>query len=154
MFRSRLVLVALLAALLPLPALAAGAEVECTLRFTMHGWSVFYRTASGSGTVQCSDGQTMPVELSARGGGITFGKTEIDDGLGRFSGVYDIREVLGSYVAAEAHAGAVKSTKAQAMTKGPVSLALTGTGRGWDVGFAFGKFEITRRRGAITQPAN
>lgn len=129
----------------PLAALADTSEVDCKLYFTMSGWSVFYRTASGSGTVECSDGQKMAVRLEARGGGISFGKTEIDDGVGKFSGIYDIREVLGSYVAAEAHAGAVKSSKAQAMTKGPVSLALTGLGRGWDVGIAFGKFEIIAR---------
>ena len=46
---------------------------------------------------------------------------------------------------AEAHAGAVKSSKAQAMTKGEVSLALSGTGDGWDLGIAFGKFKISRQ---------
>lgn len=131
--------------LLPLAAVAGNSEVSCTLRFNMHGWSAFYKTASGTGTVKCSDGQSMAVNLSAKGGGLTFGKSEIDDGLGKFSGIYDIREVLGTYVTAEAHAGATKSAKAQAMTKGPVSLALSGKGRGWDLGVAFGKFEISRR---------
>jgi hypothetical protein len=59
--------------------------------------------------------------------------------------VRDIREVLGSYATAEAHAGAVRSSKAQVMTKGEVSLALAGTGRGWDLGVAFGKFVIEAR---------
>ena len=54
-----------------------------------------------------------------------------------------IDELLGSYAAAEAHAGAVKSAKAQVMTKGEVSLALSGTGRGWDLGIAFGKLTIS-----------
>ena len=31
------------------------------------------------------------------------------------------------------------------MTKGEVSLALSGTGRGWDLGVALGKFKITRQ---------
>lgn len=131
--------------LLPLAAFAGNSEVSCTLHFNMHGWSAFYKTASGSGTVKCSDGQSMAVNLSATGGGLTFGKSEINDGQGKFSGIYDIREVLGSYVSAEAHAGATKSAKAQVMTKGPVSLALSGKGRGWDLGVAFGKFEISRR---------
>ena len=30
------------------------------------------------------------------------------------------------------------------MTKGEVSLALSGTGRGWDLGVAFGRFTIKR----------
>ncbi|MGB8635206.1 MAG: hypothetical protein WCD66_04895 [Rhodanobacteraceae bacterium] len=126
-------------------AFAGNSEVSCKLYFTMHGWSIFYKTASGTGTVKCSDGQRMDVKLSAKGGGLTFGKTEIDEGVGKFSGIYDIREVLGTYAAAEAHAGATKSAKAQAMTKGNVSLALSGKGRGWDLGVAFGNFVISRR---------
>ena len=47
--------------------------------------------------------------------------------------------------ASEAHAGAVRSSKAQAMTKGEVSLALAGTGKGWDVGISFGKFVLEAR---------
>jgi hypothetical protein len=39
----------------------------------------------------------------------------------------------------------VKSSKAQAMTKGDVSLALAGTGQGWDIGVAFGKFVLEAR---------
>ena len=38
----------------------------------------------------------------------------------------------------------MKSSGAQAMTKGEVSLALAGTGRGWDLGISFGKFTIKR----------
>jgi hypothetical protein len=121
----------------------ATANVKCSLSFTMKGWSVFYKTASGSGTVKCSNGQSMAVKLSAKGGGLTVGKSSIEDGHGEFSAVDSISELLGSYVAAEAHAGAVKSAKAQVMTKGEVSVALSGTGRGWDLGIAFGKLTIS-----------
>jgi hypothetical protein len=86
----------------------------------------------------------MRVTIEGRGGGLTFGKSEIDDGLGKFSHLYDIEEVLGNYAAAGAHAGAGESAEAQAMTKGSVSLALSGKGRGWDLGIAFGKFTIAR----------
>jgi hypothetical protein len=110
----------------------------------MKGWSAFYKTSSGAGTVKCSNGQSMSVKLEARGGGLTFGKSSIEDGRGEFSAVASMDELLGSYVSAEAHAGAVKSTKAQAMTKGEVSLALSGTGRGWDLGIAFGSLTISR----------
>lgn len=130
---------------MPFAAIANTAEVSCTMRFNMHGWSAFYKTAEGTGTIKCSNGQTMAVNLNAKGGGLTFGKNDIDDGIGKFSGIYDIREILGTYVSAEAHAGATKSAKAQAMTKGTVSLALSGKGRGWDLGVAFGKFVISRR---------
>ena len=122
----------------------AAADVTCKLSFTMSGWSAFYKTASGSGTIKCSNGQSAAVKLEAKGGGLTVGKSTIENGQGEFSGVKNIEETLGSYVAAEAHAGAVKSSQAQVMTKGEVSLALSGTGRGWDLGIAFGKLSITR----------
>jgi hypothetical protein len=126
----------------PVPAPAAEANVTCKLAFTMKGWSAFYKTSSGTGTITCSNGQSMNVTLEAKGGGLTVGKSSIEDGHGEFSAVYNISELLGSYVSAEAHAGAVKSAKAQVMTKGEVSLALSGTGRGWDLGVAFGKLTI------------
>jgi hypothetical protein len=121
----------------------AAANVKCSLTFTMKGWSAFYKTADGGGTIKCSNGQSMKVTLSARGGGLTVGKSTIENGQGEFSDVESISELLGSYVSAEAHAGAVKSAKAQVMTKGEVSLALSGTGRGWDLGIAFGKLTIS-----------
>lgn len=127
------------------PVQAAPAEVSCKMHFDLSGWSFFYKTASGLGTITCDDGQTMAVSLEAKGGGLTFGKTEIEDGLGKFTGIYDIRETLGTYVTAAAHAGAVKSAKAQVMTKGNVALALSGKGRGWNLGVNFGKFVISKR---------
>lgn len=124
------------------PANAAEATVKCHMKFSMSGWSVFYKTASGTGTVSCSNGQSMGVKLTSEGGGLTVGKSSIDNGIGEFSAVNGINEVLGSYASAEAHAGAVKSAKGEVLTKGEVSLALSGTGRGWDLGVAFGKFTI------------
>ena len=121
----------------------AGADVSCSMTFRMEGWSAFYKTASGTGNIRCSNGQSMAVKLDAKGGGLTFGKSSIEDGRGGFSGAASINELLGSYVSAEAHAGAVKSSKAGVMTKGEISLALSGTGRGWDLGVAFGKLTIS-----------
>jgi hypothetical protein len=126
-----------------MPASAAG-SVDCKLTFNLSGWSVFYKTGSGSGTVRCDNGQSMAVRIRTKGGGLTFGKTRIDNGRGEFSGVRRIEDVLGTYVTAEAHAGAGKSAKAQAMVKGDVALALAGKGEGWDIGVAFGKFVISR----------
>lgn len=130
-------------ALAPRPALADG-PMDCELSYDLAGWSAFYKTASGSGTVSCSNGQSMAVKIRAKGGGISFGKTRIVDGRGEFSGVRDIDEVLGGYATAEAHAGAQRSAGAQVMTNGEVSLALAGKGEGWNLGFAFGKFVIER----------
>ena len=126
------------------PAHALG-QVDCEMRFSLSGWSAFYKTASGTGTITCNNGQRMNVSIRAKGGGITFGKSSVEDGRGEFSGVHDISELLGSYAGAEAHAGASKSANSQAMTKGEVSLALAGKGRGWDIGVGFGKFTISRR---------
>jgi hypothetical protein len=125
-------------------AQGAAANVKCSMTFKMAGWSAFYKTASGSGLVKCSNGQSARVKLDAKGGGLTVGKSEIEEGRGEFSAVSDIGELFGAYVSAEAHAGAVKSVKAQAMTKGPVSLALAGKGRGFDLGIAFGSLRIDR----------
>lgn len=123
---------------------AAAASIRCTLKFDMQGWSAFYKTADGSGTIKCSNGQSLKVKLSAKGGGLTVGKSSIENGRGKFSAVSSTEELLGTYVAAEAHAGAVKSSGAQVMTKGEVSLALSGTGRGFDLGVALGAMTISR----------
>lgn len=133
----------LLACAWAVPAAAAG-PVDCKLHYSLSGWSAFYKTASGSGTVTCDNGQTMAVKINAKGGGLTFGKTKISNGTGEFSGVSNIDEVLGTYAASEAHAGASKSADALAMTKGNVSLGLAGKGEGWELGVAFGKFVISR----------
>ena len=139
-------------ALSGLPARAAGEEggkkdekkAECTMTFTLKGWSAFYKTASGEGTITCRGGGSMKVKISAKGGGFTFGKSEVTDGTGRFFGAKSVEDCLGSYAQSEAHAGAGKSADAQALTKGDINLTLTGTGKGVDVGFAFGKFTIEK----------
>ena len=143
--RSLLSCVLAAAALWGAAAPAQARTLECKLHFNLAGWSVFYKTASGTGTVTCDNGQSLAVKISAKGGGLTFGKSKIEDGIGTFAGVEGIGDVLGTYVSAEAHAGAVKSSKATAMTKGDVSLALAGTGKGFDIGVGFGKFVLEPR---------
>jgi hypothetical protein len=125
-------------------AAPASAAIDCELRYTMSGWSVFYKTASGSGTITCNNGQSMKVKIRAKGGGLTFGKQRIDDGRGEFSEVGDIDDLIGTYASGGAHAGAGKSAAAQVVTKGEVSLALSGTGKGVNLGVDFGKFVISR----------
>ncbi len=147
--RMMLGLSTLVLSLISLLAVApAGADVKttvCRMDYTLKGWSAFYKTSSGSGTITCDNGQTAKAKISAKAGGLTAGKSEIRDGHGKFSEVRDIQELFGSYASATAAAGAVKSSEAQALTKGEVSLALAGTGNGVEIGVSFGKFTITRR---------
>ncbi|HJQ98533.1 MAG TPA: hypothetical protein VJ826_09470 [Candidatus Polarisedimenticolaceae bacterium] len=139
----RLALTALIALAGSTAASAAG--IDCEMTFSLKGWSAFYKTAKGEGTITCDNGASFPVTIQTKGGGITFGKSEIKNGIGKFSEVANTNELFGSYAHAEAHAGAVKSSAAQALTKGEVSLALSGTGEGWDVGIDFGKFTIKKK---------
>ena len=118
---------------------------KCHMDFNLKGWSVFYKTAEGNGRVTCSNGQHADVKINVTGGGLSFGKMEILDGEGRFSEVLNIDEIFGAYIAAEAHAGAVKSTQASVYTKGEISLALIGSGRGINIGIDLGKLEISKR---------
>lgn len=139
----RSLLAGLLISATPL-AMAAG-NVDCQLQYELSGWSVFYKTATGSGTVTCDNGARIDVNIRVKGGGLTFGRTTITDGRGRFTGAYSAEGVLGTYAAAEAHASAGRANAAQVLTKGDVSLALAGSGEGWSLGVGFGKFELTRR---------
>jgi hypothetical protein len=132
---------ALCLALAGSPAAMAG-NLTCKMTYNISGWSAFYKTASGTGSVSCSNGQRLSVKIETKGGGLTFGKYRIRNGFGEFANVDDIRDVLGSYATAEAHASAENSASAQAMTNGKVSLALSGKGKGWSLGVAFSKFTI------------
>ena len=132
------------ASILPSTLAADKAELNCKMEFSLKGWSAFYKTAKGQGTIKCSNGETMAVELKSEGGGITFGKSDIKNGTGTFSAVASINDLLGSYAEAQAHAGAVKSSSARVLTKGEVSLALAGTGDGFDLGVDVGKFTIQK----------
>lgn len=124
-------------------AAPAAFATDCTMSFALKEWSAFYKKADGRGTITCSNGQTADVRITARGGGLTAGKGEIRDGKGKFSDVADIKELFGTYAAADASAGAVKSAGASVVTKGEVTLGLTGKGTGWELGVSFGKFIIT-----------
>ena len=127
---------------------AAGSEgadkaglAKCKMEFNTHGWSAFYETASGSGSITCDNGQSARVRISVKGGGLTAGKSSLS-GHGTFTEVADIKELFGGYAKAEAHAGIVESADAQVLTKGNVSLAITAKGKGFDLGISFGKFTI------------
>lgn len=117
---------------------------NCDMTYTLKGWSAVYKTAKGEGSITCTNGETAQVEIDVKGGGLTFGKTEIYNGKAEISGVRTISDIYGSYASAAAHAGVVKAGAVEVMTKGTVSLALAGTGEGVDVGVDFSKFTINR----------
>ncbi len=143
--RSWIVPVALAAGLVLASVQPAHAgEVACRLSYNLSGWSIFYKTASGEGTVTCSNGQSMRVHIRVKGGGLTLGKTKVVNGKGRFTGVHSISDVLGHYAFGGAHAGVGKSAAATVVTKGSVSLALAGKGSGWNLGVDAGAFIIER----------
>ncbi len=125
----------------------SGKPKDCDMTYTLRGWSAVYKTAKGEGTVTCSNGESAPVEISVKGGGLTFGKTDIYKGKAEISGVRSIKDVYGSYAMASAHAGVVKAGDVAVMTKGNVSIALAGAGEGMDVGIDFSDFTI-RKSGA------
>lgn len=117
--------------------------MSCEMSFTLSGWSAAYKTANGKGTVTCGD-KSVPVTIDAKGGGLTVGKFKINDGHGKFTNVANMNQIFGDYGMADAHAGATKSVRGAVMTKGDVTLALSGTGDGWDIGVGFGKFTIQK----------
>ena len=127
------------------PTAQAADALTCKLTFSTSGWSLFYKTAKGTGMVTCNNGQKQAVSINAKGGGLTVGKSTVSDGRGKFTGAYSVNDLIGTYGGAEVHAGASRSSNAQVVTKGDISLALAGTGRGWDLGVGFGKFVIERR---------
>ena len=127
------------------PAAQAAGTLDGERRYNRSGWSLIYTTASGNGTVTCNNGASMPVHIQMKGGGLTVGKSKITNGRGNFTGAISIDQLLGTYASVGAHAGAMKSSNAQVMTKGDISLALSGTGKGWDLGVDGTAFTLSRR---------
>ena len=140
----RLIIPAAIAAcLLAAPAVQAK-DIHCTLKYNMQGGGAFYKRSTGDGVISCDNGQSMKVNIESKGGGLTFGSSKIVDGMGKFSPVFDIDNLIGGYATAEANAGGGEASKAQVVTKGSISLALTGKGSGRTLGVSFGSFIITK----------
>jgi hypothetical protein len=119
------------------------ATTECTMVYNLSGWSLLVKRQTGEGTIRCSNGQRAEVKLEQTAIGLTAGKGNITGGKAEFSAVKNIKELFGSYAVAEAHAGASDSGQAAVLTKGEVSLTLSGTGKGVELGAAVGGFTIT-----------
>ena len=126
-------------------AMPAAAELtSCKMTFTLSGWSLVVKQMKGQGKVTCSNGQSAQVKIESQAAGFTIGKSDILDGEGAFTEVKDISEIFGTYAKADVSGGATKGVTGQVMTKGEISLAIKGAGRGWDAGVSVGGFTITR----------
>lgn len=134
----------LLAAAVLLASPAAAQMTSCKLKYELEGWSFIYKGYKGTGVVTCDDGQTLNVKIHVHEGGATAGRSDLD-GVGKFSKAKSIDELLGTYFSMEGHAGVVRSAEGRVVTKGTVSLYMSATGRGFDVGVAIGAMSIHRR---------
>jgi hypothetical protein len=143
--KSLTIIASIVVSVIPDMAKAAERDLSCQLSFTTTEWSIIYASAAGRGTVTCKNGESMPVSISAKGIGLTAGKWEVQHGRGIFTDVATIDNVLGSYYGVSANAGMAKAGSAQALTKGKVSLMLTGKGEGFDLGVAISSFTIIKR---------
>jgi hypothetical protein len=130
-------------ALFAAPGAARAAMISCELEYRAHAWSIFYKNVTGSGHIECSDGSSARVRLKLHGGGLTIGVSDLE-GSAHFSQVRELDEVLGGYGSLEGHAGFVRSVEGRVMTRGMVWGSQAGSGRGFDLGFAFGGLTIRR----------
>ena len=127
------------------PVAHAG-PTKCLLTFDLKEWAAFYESATGTGKITCDNGQSASATIRSKGGGLSLGKFNIADGRGSFTDVSSIDEVFGKYLATERDAGASKAADAWVMTKDKVSLALAGTGKGWELGFSVDEFIIEKQK--------
>lgn len=123
---------------------AAESMTSCTMTYKLSGWSFVYKQYDGVGHISCSNGQRAQVGLSSKSIGFTIGKSEIE-GTGRFSEVRNLNEIYGHYMALEGHAGLTGSVDGQVLTSGEISLALSGKGRGVDIGVTLGALTVSPR---------
>ncbi len=127
-------------------AMAESKPTKCHIRYSLTGWAAVYESAKGTGRITCDNGQEADVTLSSKGAGVAFGKETIVDGEGAFTDVNDIAELFGHYVAFKTDAATGKAADSQVMTKGKVSLALAGKGKGVDLGITFADFKIEKAK--------
>jgi len=126
-----------------------GKKTSCTMKFDLKGWSAVYKSASGSGTITCDNGQKADVKLSAKGGGLTAGKYIIKGGRGKFSAVRDIKDLFGRYATAgtSVHTGTPVQADLQIVSKGKVTLGLAGASLCVNLGVSVGELTIRQANG-------
>jgi hypothetical protein len=148
------ILGAALALLLAAPVLGeegAGGKIACKMQFRMKGWAAIYESAEGTGTITCSNGETIEVALESKGVGLAAGKAEFSDARGVFSPVERTEELLGTYLGQSGVAAAGKAEGAAAFVKGDVSLAVYGEGEGAGLSSGGARLTIARREGAAPE---
>ncbi len=118
-------------------------KLRCTMDFSLKSWSAFYKSTKGEGTISCNNGRRVPVVIRGHGGGITFGKHNIANGVGSFSPVNNVEELYGKYSMVGGEGGAVKSRMGHTLSKDDITLNLKGTGTGGGFGFDFSGFRIS-----------
>lgn len=123
---------------------ANGSLTSCTMKYKLSGFSLAFKYYDGTGEIQCRNGEHAQVSLSSKSIGFTIGKSEIE-GEGIFSEVRNLNEIYGDFVSMESHVGFLSSVDAQLLTRGEVSLALKGQGRGIDIGATIGDLTIKKR---------
>ena len=137
------IVLATLTGLIAMPS-EAQALTSCTMTYKLSGWSFVYKQYDGIGHISCSNGQRAQVGLSSKSIGFTIGKSEIE-GTAVFSEVRNLNEIYGHFAALEGHAGMTKSVDGQVLTRGEISLVLSGKGRGVDIGVTLGALTISPR---------
>jgi hypothetical protein len=140
-------------AVAPMMLSAAESHVDCNLRFTAGQWSPQQAAVTGAGMLTCTNGSAMPVMVGASGPGIAAGRWSITDGRGAFGRVARIEDILGSYAAIEGDIGVSAAGTVQALTKGKLSLRLSGKGQGFSAGIAIRDFSISRLADSPRRPA-
>ena len=118
---------------------------SCTLEYTMSGWSAFYSTYNGTGTVSCPNGQRATVNLSLKGGGFIFGTAEIKQGMAKIHNVANMNDVYGGSFAAGGTAGFINYVDGYWAPKGSKTVTLSGKGSGYSLGFSLGSLRISKR---------
>lgn len=149
LFIKSLAVIAIILCAMSEPALA-GDTISCKMTYRMKGWSFAYKQYDGTGEVSCNNGQSARVILESKSLGFSIGVSEIE-GTGQFTELKDINEIYGTFASLEGHAGVTKSGSGQVLTRGVVSLALSGEGRGIDIGVTLGGLKISRADKASAQ---
>ncbi|NOQ17399.1 MAG: hypothetical protein GQ581_10105 [Methyloprofundus sp.] len=122
----------------------AAQAMDCNITYNLKGWSAFYKTATGTGMLSCSNGQSANVKLNLKGGGFTIGVIDITAGKGKVFGVKSINDVFSGHFTMGAHAGFIKSVEGRLVPHKTGVLRMHGKGTGYNIGFYLGALKIKR----------
>ena len=117
---------ALLATLLGVSAVFAADEpsLDCTIRFELSGWSAIYERVDGTGTLNCTDGTTMPVDVYARGPRLTAGRLQMRVAKGKLEAVQRLSDVWGTYTQEDVYDDPPDVVSSKSLSNGKVSISI------------------------------